>query len=103
MQGLFPGRCRLWLIAMSAPPALAPPTLVLFAKFPVAGYAKTRLIPAIGAEGAAKVHRHLTERTVTTLLESGAPVEVRYAGASEQNFREWLGDKVDLVEQVEGG
>lgn len=88
---------------MSAPPALAPPTLVLFAKFPVAGYAKTRLIPAIGAEGAAKVHRHLTERTVATLLASGAPVEVRYAGGSEQNFREWLGDKVDLVEQVEGG
>lgn len=30
---------------------LVPPTLVLFAKFPVPGYAKTRLIPALGAQG----------------------------------------------------
>lgn len=81
----------------------APPTLVLFAKFPVPGYAKTRLIPAVGAQGAAKVHRHLTERTVATLLASGAPVEVRYAGASEQDFRDWLGEAVALARQVEGG
>lgn len=80
-----------------------PPILVLFAKFPVPGYAKTRLIPAIGPEGSARVHRHLTERTVTTLLASGSAVEIRYSGASEANFRDWLGDRVALVEQVEGG
>ncbi len=80
-----------------------PPTLVLFAKFPVPGYAKTRLIPALGAEGAARVHRHLTERTVATLLAAGAPVEIRFAGAGEGEFRAWLGDGPVLVEQVEGG
>lgn len=79
------------------------PTLVLFAKFPVPGYAKTRLIPALGPDGAARVHRHLTERTVATLLASGAAVEIRYSGASQVQFREWLGEDVAMVEQVEGG
>lgn len=78
-------------------------TLVLFAKYPVPGYAKTRLIPAVGPEGAACVHRCLTERTVATLLASGAPVEVRYAGADADAFRQWLGPAPALVEQVDGG
>lgn len=82
-------------------PAL--PTLVLFAKFPVPGYAKTRLIPALGPKGAANVHRQLTERTVATLLASGGPVEIRFAGADERAFRHWLGPAPALVEQVAGG
>ncbi|MDM7954961.1 TIGR04282 family arsenosugar biosynthesis glycosyltransferase [Blastomonas sp.] len=80
-----------------------PPTLVLFAKFPVPGYAKTRLIPALGPRGAAQVHRHLTERTVATLLSSGAPVEIRFAGADEHAFRDWLGAEPAFAAQVEGG
>ncbi len=82
---------------------LAPPTLVLFAKYPVPGYAKTRLIPALGPEGSARVHKHLTERTVATLLASGGVTEIRHAGASAAEFRGWLGDAPVLVEQVEGG
>lgn len=81
----------------------APAILVLFAKFPLPGFAKTRLIPALGADGAARVHRHLTQWTVGTLQASGAPVEIRYAGAEEADFRAWLGSGPDLVEQVEGG
>lgn len=79
------------------------PDLVLFAKYPLPGYAKTRLIPALGAEGAARVHRHLARRTVDVLRHSGAPVEVRYAGADEAAFRTWLGDGPTLVEQNDGG
>lgn len=79
------------------------PDLVLFAKYPVPGYAKTRLIPALGASGAATVHRHLAGRTVDILLQAGAPVEIRFAGADETQFRDWLGDGVLLIEQVEGG
>ena len=40
--------------------------LILFARYPVAGQAKTRLIPAIGADGAAKVHKLLAEKTAAT-------------------------------------
>lgn len=79
------------------------PDLVLFAKYPVPGYAKTRLIPALGPEGAAHVHRLLARQTVDVLLQAGAPVEVRFAGAHADRFRAWLGDGPALVEQAEGG
>ncbi len=74
----------------------------LFARFPLAGAAKTRLIPAIGAEGAAKVHRRLVERTVSTLRASGLAFEVRTTGASGAVFAEWLGGDVALADQGEG-
>jgi uncharacterized protein len=78
------------------------PRLVLFARYPTAGVAKTRLIPAIGPEGAASVHRCLTERTLVTLQASGLPVEVHYTGADKVAFRQWLGGDVTLVEQAQG-
>ena len=77
--------------------------LVLFCKYPTPGEAKTRLIPALGAQGAAAVHRQLAERTVAVLFESGVgEVEVAYTGANDAKFREWLGAEVALVEQVDG-
>jgi rSAM/selenodomain-associated transferase 2/rSAM/selenodomain-associated transferase 1 len=41
-----------------------PVGVAIFAKAPVAGFAKTRLIPKLGAEGAAALQRHLTEHAV---------------------------------------
>jgi rSAM/selenodomain-associated transferase 1 len=41
------------------------PSIAIFAKAPVAGYAKTRLIPALGAEGAAALAARLIRRIVT--------------------------------------
>ncbi len=82
--------------------AIPPPTIVLFAKFPVPGQAKTRLIPAVGAEGAARVHRLLVERTMETIRASGLPFAVHFTGAGAEEFRNWLGDDVALVEQGEG-
>jgi hypothetical protein len=38
--------------------------LILFARYPVPGRAKTRLVPALGAEGAAALHRRLALRTL---------------------------------------
>lgn len=40
--------------------------IAVMAKAPVAGFAKTRLIPALGAGGAARLHRQLTLRTLAT-------------------------------------
>ena len=39
--------------------------LLVFAKAPVPGRVKTRLIPALGSEGAARLHRRLLERTLS--------------------------------------
>ncbi len=38
--------------------------LLIFVKAPIAGVAKTRLIPALGAEGAARLHRKLATNTL---------------------------------------
>jgi uncharacterized protein len=43
-----------------------PVALAILAKAPVPGSVKTRLIPALGAEGAAALHARLIERTVET-------------------------------------
>ena len=45
--------------------------VAILAKAPLAGYAKTRLIPRLGAEGAAALQRWLLQRTVTTALGAG--------------------------------
>ena len=82
---------------------VATPKLVLFARYPTPGECKTRLIPAIGAEAAADLHRDLTERTVNLLCASGAPVTIASTGATPTEFEEWLGTRVSIEEQVSGG
>lgn len=82
--------------------ALSFPRLILFARYPTPGSAKTRLIPAIGADAAATVHRTLTERTLSLLKASGAPVELHYDGADAAAFVQWLGGDVALVKQPAG-
>ncbi len=43
---------------------MSPVRLLVFAKAPVAGEVKTRLIPALGAEGAARLAARMLERTL---------------------------------------
>ena len=64
--------------------------------------AKTRLIPAVGAEGAAAIHRRLTERTLAVVKSSGLAVEARVTGGTVEAFAGWLGANVDCVDQGEG-
>lgn len=45
--------------------------VAVFAKAPIPGLAKTRLIPALGSLGAARLQRHLTRLAVQTALDSG--------------------------------
>jgi rSAM/selenodomain-associated transferase 1 len=76
--------------------------LVIFTRYPEPGKAKTRLIPAIGAEGAAALHRRLTEHTLTRARAAGLPIDLRVTGAPEAAFREWLGDDLAITQQDEG-
>ena len=78
------------------------PRLVLFTRYPEPGLAKTRLIPALGPDGAARVHRRLTERSVATMRESGLPIELRITGAEPAAFAAWLGDDLVFVPQGDG-
>jgi hypothetical protein len=45
--------------------------ILVFGRAPVAGEVKTRLIPALGAEGAARLHRRLMEDSVGRFCASG--------------------------------
>lgn len=78
--------------------------LIVFTRYPEPGKTKTRLIGALGKEGAANLHRQLAERTlrqVKSLSEYGSStVEVYFTGATEALMREWLGD--NLVYQQQG-
>lgn len=50
--------------------------IVVFAKAPVPGRVKTRLIPALGAQGAAALAREMLERTIEEALATGLAVEL---------------------------
>ena len=53
---------------------------IVFAKAPSAGEVKTRLIPLLGAQGAAALHRQLVHRTLATATEADlGPVELHAA------------------------
>ncbi|WP_310498392.1 TIGR04282 family arsenosugar biosynthesis glycosyltransferase [Sandarakinorhabdus sp.] len=75
--------------------------VALFTRWPEAGKAKTRLIPALGPQGAADLHRRLTERTVATVKAAGLALEIRSTGADPARFRDWLGVE-SVVDQGEG-
>ncbi|MBI1905439.1 MAG: TIGR04282 family arsenosugar biosynthesis glycosyltransferase [Rhodocyclales bacterium] len=56
---------------------MSPVRIIVFAKAPLPGLAKTRLIPALGAEGAARLASAMLHATLTAALESGVgPVEL---------------------------
>lgn len=65
--------------------------LIVMTRIPEAGRVKTRLIPVLGAAGAAALHARLLERTLATggahSETSPVTVELRYAGDTETPFR----------------
>jgi rSAM/selenodomain-associated transferase 1 len=86
---------------------MAPPEwLLVFARYPQPGTAKTRLIPALGAQGAAAVHARLTESTLAVARalqrDRGAAVTVCYAGATPAQMQAWLGAQVAYEAQSAG-
>ncbi len=64
--------------------------LIIMTKYPEPGQTKTRLIPALGSQGAANLHRQLGLNTVAVGAEFNP--EIRYAGGDETLMRDWLGD-----------
>ena len=79
-----------------------PDQLILFTRFPEPGRVKTRLIPALGAEGAADLHRQLTEHCVGRLsaaLSDTAPaLQIFYSGGSNKLMGRWF-PEIPAVQQ----
>jgi rSAM/selenodomain-associated transferase 1 len=80
--------------------------LIIFTRYPEAGKTKTRLIPVLGAEGAAILQRQMTEQKLAEVdkLQFFYPlsVEVHFAGGTEQLMQEWLGSSLVYRHQSEG-
>lgn len=77
--------------------------VIVFAKAPLAGFAKTRLIPALGADGAAALALRLLQHTVTEALAAGlGPVELCTAPDTQHPAFRALADRVTLSEQGDG-
>lgn len=67
------------------------PVLQVFARAPVAGECKTRMIPALGAAGAARLQENLTRRTLSTATRwrgasAGARVQLWCAPSTDHPF-----------------
>ncbi len=77
--------------------------LLVFAKAPVPGKAKTRLIPKLGAEGAAELHQELVLRTLERLVNSQWDTLLWTAGDSEHSLFQDCDVRFDLKRYVQQG
>jgi uncharacterized protein len=81
--------------------------LIIFARYPEPGHTKTRLIPALGAVGAASFQGWMTEQVLGAVApwqatESTLKVQVQYAGGTLAQLRSWLGHRWDYQPQGAG-
>lgn len=80
--------------------------LIIFTRYPEPGKAKTRLIPVLGKEGAANLHRLMAQRTIATSLvlqnSRQLSVAIHYTDSSQQLMQEWLGTDIIYHQQSDG-
>ena len=80
--------------------------LIIFTRYPEPGTTKTRMIPALGAEGAADLQRKLTDHVVSNLKavihRRSLAVEIRFEGGSENLMQDWLGPSFSYRHQGQG-
>ena len=77
--------------------------LIVFTRYPEPGTTKTRLIPLLGAEGAADLQRKMTELTILQvkrlLSRRELNVEIRYEGGDKNLMRTWIGQDFEYRPQ----
>jgi len=80
--------------------------LILFTRYPEPGRTKTRLIPALGAQGAAALQQRMSEALVGQMTRFAslypASLEIRYAGGNRQAMAAWLATDIPCLDQGEG-
>jgi rSAM/selenodomain-associated transferase 2/rSAM/selenodomain-associated transferase 1 len=80
--------------------------LVILTRYPFPGRVKTRLIPALGEEGAASLHDAMTAHTLRwadSLSSKNADIlEVRFEGGTQAQMQQWLGKERQYIEQGDG-
>ncbi|MEO1147370.1 MAG: TIGR04283 family arsenosugar biosynthesis glycosyltransferase [Cyanobacteria bacterium J06638_22] len=80
--------------------------LIIFTRYPEPGRTKTRLIPALGPEGAADLQRQLTEHTLRQVrsLQQRRSLRITwcFAGGDDAAMQDWLGSDWDYQPQAAG-
>ena len=80
--------------------------LIIFTRYPEPGKTKTRLIPALGVEGAANLQRQMTEFTLSKVKKmcksTAISFEVRFADGNLQLMQSWLGTELNYQLQGKG-
>lgn len=80
--------------------------IIVFSRLPQPGNTKTRMIPALGPEGAADLQRQMTRRTLATVDRTAASIacesEVRYTGGTREQMADVFGSSRCYVPQGEG-
>jgi hypothetical protein len=66
--------------------------IAVLARAAVPGTAKTRLIPALGADGAAALQSDLTRRALRRAVATGAPVTLWLEGTADEAVRRLAGE-----------
>ena len=78
--------------------------LIIFTRYPEPGITKTRLIGALGANGAAELQRQMVERVVGVASElkasTGIAIEIRFSGGDDSKMRQWLGNDIAYAGQI---
>jgi len=79
--------------------------LIIFTRYPAPGLTKTRLNGSLGPNGAADLHRQMTEYTARwakTLCGDCANVEVHHEGGTSAEMTRWLGKGFVYRAQCDG-
>lgn len=81
--------------------------LIVFTRYPEAGSTKTRLIPAIGAVGAALLQQRLTMQTLGVVRDFQAHVpaeaQIQFAGRDTVAMQAMFGNDIDYAPQLGDG
>lgn len=80
--------------------------LIIFTRYPEPGKTKTRMIPVLGAQGAAQLQRQMTENTLKVSqlvkLQRDLSLTVYFTGGSLTLMQEWLGEDLTYSLQSQG-
>jgi rSAM/selenodomain-associated transferase 1 len=83
-----------------------PKLVIIFTRFPQVGKCKSRLIPALGAEGALKVHKQLVFHMLKVVkkflfLSNSTSCQIYHNGGTERQMKQWLGND-NIFKQQQG-
>ena len=77
--------------------------IIIFTKYPEPGLTKTRLIPELGPQGAAQLHKNLVERIVgivsSYIKDKKVKLMISFDHSDIKQTKNWLGSQLKFLKQ----